>query len=297
MRYAVVDIGTNSIRLMIARVSEGCVVSEMKTLRTIRLGEGMVDEKRINDAALERAKSTLIEYKEISKSHRAQDNFYCFATSAVREAVNRNEFIDFIRKECGIEVEIISGDSEAILGFAGSVRGRGGMFDIGGGSTEIMIGTLEDIKFMKSFGIGTVKCLQMFPGADMADQNAYRKAHKLARNIFNEIPHTHNVEFTGIGGSATALAAIDLGLAEYLPELIQGHRITLEGARRLCRMLERMTKEERKSIIGLEEKRADVIVFGAIILLEFMEAVSAASIIVSDSDNQEGYLAMKLGKH
>lgn len=294
MNFAVVDLGTNSARLMIAHISGGVVVSDFKTLRTIRIGEGLSEGKGITLGAMERTKDTLLEFKEISGEYDA-DEFYCFATSAVREAANNAELIDYIKNKCGVEIEIISGEKEAVLGFAGSVKGYGGMFDIGGGSTEVMFGKLDDIRFMHSFNIGTVRMLQMFPKGDDADAEALRKAHELAARMFAQIPDAGDIGFTAIGGSATALAAIDLGLTEYSSQLVQGHIISLERAWELCMMLESKTKQQRKQIISLEENRADVIVFGAIILLEFMKAVGAQNITISDRDNQEGYLAIKLG--
>ncbi|MDD5016561.1 MAG: hypothetical protein PHO15_00500 [Eubacteriales bacterium] len=292
--YAVVDIGTNSARLMIAEVTDGAVRSIFKTLRMIRVGEGMVEQRRITDAAMARAKTALLEFLDTSRQYGAQQ-FYCFATSAVREAENKQTFVDYVKSECGIETDIISGDMEAVLGFAGSVSGQGGMFDIGGGSTEVMTGSLDDVRYRQSFKIGTVKCLQMFPGADEAEPEAFARAHALARGTFGVLPDTGDTVFTGIGGTATALAAIDLGLAEYIPALIQGHEISMERAGEICDMLKTRTKAQRESLAGLEENRADVIVFGAIICFEFMRAVGAEKIIVSDSDNQEGYLAQKLG--
>lgn len=295
MRYAVVDLGTNSARLMIAYIEDGHAVSEYKTLRMIRLGEGMVEKKKITDAAMNRTKDTLIEFLDICKRYKDMGGFYCFATSAVREAENKKEFLKFISKECGIDIDIISGENEAMLGFAGSVTGYGGMFDIGGGSTEVMFGTLKNIEYRHSFKIGTVRLLQIFPEADKADIDSMKKAHEYAENVFKEIPDTGNVVFTGIGGSATALAAIDLELKEYSSKRVQGHIITFKRAQEICGILESKTKEQRAELIGLEEKRADVIVFGAIIMLEFMKKTGADKIIVSDRDNQESYLEMKLG--
>lgn len=294
MSYAVVDFGTNSARLMIAHVSDGRAVSEFKTLRTIRIGEGMIEKKSISSAAMERAKNTINEFKEISKLQKAEE-FFCFATSAVREAENRDDFLRYIKTECGVDIDVVSGDMEAALGFAGGVGNYGGMFDIGGGSTEVMLGSLKAPQFKHSYKIGTVKFLQLFPGGDIADQEAFRKAHDLAKETFLTVPDCGGIVFTGIGGTATALAAIDLGLKEYSAESVQGHTVTLKRAQELCHMLEGKTKKQREELIGLEKNRADVIVFGAIILLEFMKAADAEFIRVSDTDNQEGYLAMKLG--
>lgn len=293
--YAVVDLGTNSARLMIAHLEGGRVCSDFKTLRMIRIGEGMVDQRCILPAAMERTLSALKEFIEIADRYHVGTHFFCFGTSAVREALNCDEFVRYIWRECGVGIDVITGEAEASLGFAGSVEGYGGMFDIGGGSTEVMFGSMQDVWFGRSFSIGVVRCHAMFPGGDEANPEAFEAAHRHAGQVFSKIPDAGDIVFTGIGGTATALAAIDLKLAEYAPERVQGHIITLPRMQALCAMLQGQSKEERKAIVGLEDKRADVIVFGAIIALEFMEAVGADHIIVSDRDNQEGYLALKLG--
>ena len=181
------------------------------------------------------------------------------------------------------------------LGLQAAFRALAECSTLAGGSTEVVFGSLHDIRYKKSFRIGTVRSLQTFPTADDADPEAYRKAHALAYQTFSAVPDINGVVFTGIGGTATALAAIDLGLAVYDASRVQGYEITIARAQALCDMLEAKTKQQRKALIGLEERRADVIVFGAIIMLEFMRAVGAGHIIVSDRDNQEGYLEWKLG--
>lgn len=290
-KYSVVDLGTNSARLMIASVKGNDIISQYKTLRTIRIGEGMTKHQSITDAALKRTADTISEYLELSQGCEA---FYCFATSAVRDASNKADFVSYIKKNCGVDVDIVSGEDEAVLGFAGSVGTQGGMFDIGGGSTEVMTGSLSNIKFKTSLNIGTVRLLQMFPAADYADPDAYEKAHELAARTFTKVPGADNFTYVGIGGTATALAAIDLELAEYSGDLVQGHVITLQKAKELCKILKSMTKEQRKNIIGLQENRADVIVIGAIIMLEFLKATKSSNVVISDKDNQEGYLLKKL---
>lgn len=295
-KYAVIDIGTNSARLMIAHIDNSQIIADYKTLRLIRMGEGMVGKREIVPAAMERAKDALNEYLVISRDHGVeQDDFFAFGTSAIRDAQNRNAFVAYIKNECGIGIDIISGDKEAQLGFAGSINSDGYMFDIGGGSTEVMQGSLNHVHFTHSFQIGTVRLHQMFPGGDDADPQAFEQAHALAAQTFGGVPHTGEFVCTGIGGTATALAMLDLGLTEYSSEAVQAHVISLQRAEELCDMLKSKTKNQRKEISGLPEKKADVIVFGAILFLEFMKAAGAATVTVSDSDNQEGYLKFKMG--
>ncbi len=295
-RYAVVDIGTNSARLMIAHINDGQIIADYKTLRLIRMGEGMVGKREIVPAAMQRAKEALLDYLNISREYGVnKEDFFAFGTSAIRDAENRNTFVDYIKNECGIQIDIISGDREALLGFAGSIRGEGYMFDIGGGSTEVMQGSLTDVRFKNSFQIGTVRMLQMFPGGDVADPQAFLQAHAHAAKTFAGVPNIGNNICTGIGGTATALAMLDLGLIEYDAAHVQGHVVTLKRAEELCTMLKNKTTAQRRKIGGLPEKKADVIVFGAILFLEFMKAAGAQTVTVSDNDNQEGYLKFKLG--
>ncbi len=293
--YAVVDLGTNSARLMIAHLEGGSVVADMKTLRMVRIGEGMVDQRCILPAATARAAQAINEFQDIAQQYGTGSHFYCFGTSAVREAENRDEFLSQIKRECGVSIDVISGEKEASLGFAGSVEGYGGMIDIGGGSTEVMFGSLEDVWYQRSFFIGTVRAHAMFPGGDEARTEAFAAAHRHTEELFSALPNTDGMIFTGIGGTATQLAAIDLKLETYDPARVQGHEIPLERMQELCALLEGMTADQRKSIVGMEEKRADVVVFGAIIMLSFMEEIGASHIVVSDRDNQEGYLSLKLG--
>jgi exopolyphosphatase/guanosine-5'-triphosphate,3'-diphosphate pyrophosphatase len=295
MHYAVVDIGTNSARLMIAHAEENRVVSDYKTLRLIRVGEDMLGKRRIVPGAMVRTRQAIIEFLNISRQYDAIDNFFCFATSAVRDAENKTEFLNYIRRECGTEVDIISGGQEALLGFAGCIDGFGGMFDIGGGSTEVMAGRLHEPRYQHSFQIGTVRLLQKYPTADFADAEAFDAARSYIRSVFCGIPEADGFVYTAIGGTATALAAIDLMLAEYDAERVHQHVLRLDTVTKIESLLMGQTKEQRKQLIGLEEMKADVIVFGAMICSEIMKAANAERIVVSDSDNLEGYLKIRLG--
>lgn len=293
IRYAVADIGTNSARLMIAHTKNGTVITDYKTLRYVRVGEGM-GEGRIAFAAMQRAAQALNEFTDISNQYGAKQ-LICFATSAVRDAKNQNAFLSHIKNECGIQIDIVSGEKEAMLGFAGAVSGFGGVFDIGGGSTEVMVGSLEDIRFKHSYNIGTVRCHTLFPGGDAADPHAFEQAHVLAAETYNQAPSQQGFVYTSIGGTATALAAIDLGLSVYDGARVQGHVMRIKTAESLCSMLKSKTKQQRKELMGLDDRKADVIVFGAILFVEFLKAVNTQSVIISDSDNLEGYLKLRLG--
>jgi len=295
-KYAVVDFGTNSARLMIANVNKNKVVALSKTLDTIRLGEKM-NGGIITNEAIKRAINSTTEFLKIAKAKKA-DEFYCFATSAVREAKNTEEFVSSLKGECGVDVEVISGEDEAKIGFLGATQhtdGNIGLLDIGGGSTEVVLGLDNDIIFSKSYLIGTVRLLEKYSTASTKNLSEFEKSCQQVREVLSMLPENiASKNWIGIGGTVTALAAIDLKLKVYDAKKVDGHYMSKENIIRLLDNLKSKTVKQRKRITGLDEKRADVIVFGALILYEFLDLVNVNGIRTSESDNLEGYLIEKL---
>lgn len=284
----VIDIGTNSVRMMKATVADGQVKRLWKTLRTVRTGEGVNASGRLSEAAIERTIGALKEYREIME----QEGFpagecFCFATSAVRDSANRDEFVKRVEQACGIRVTILSGAEEARYGFAGAVgNGDGGIVDIGGGSTEIIFGRGGEIAYARSFDVGCVRGMEMFAEADIA------KVTDWACALFAEVPFSQaeDLVFYAVGGTATALAAIDQHLAVYSEEKVQGYILTHGTIQKMMDWMGKMTLEERRHVIGMEPRRADVILYGLAILSAFFKASGQKRVIVSEADNMEGYL-------
>ena len=296
-RYAVVDIGTNSVRLMIAEETGGNIKAVLKTLNTVRTGEGVALTGSMTEGAMQRTVDALCGYKQTAILCGAEQIWF-FATSAVREAQNREELLRRVYERCGIAIDVISGEEEARIGFLGAAGTgeRRGIIDIGGGSTEVICGRDETLDYVKSFKVGTVRALSLYPQAnETGDFDAARSwvqktiAELAGRKEFAGVP------FIGIGGTATALAAIALELKTYVSQKVQGYVLTADKLADIFAMLSGMTVEQRKSVIGLEPMRADVIAFGCAILQSFMSVIGISEIEVSDRDNQEGYLMKKLG--
>ena len=281
----VIDIGTNSTRLMKAEVEENRVQVLFKTLRTVRTGEGVHYTHRLSSEAMQRTVAALREYAELAQGSPVA----CFATSAVRDAANRTEFLRMVKAEAGLEVQVLSGEEEAQLGFIGAVGkdGTGTVIDIGGGSTEIIQGTAGQLEYRHSFNMGCVRGKDIFTPPFQKEN-----VQQWARAILSEygLPQAKNRPAYAIGGTATSLAAIDLGLRVYQRELVQGHILSLSAVRQMEQMLYAMELEQRKQLPGLEGKRADIIVFGVSILAIVMEEIGVEQVSVSDSDNLEGYL-------
>lgn len=275
-RYAVVDIGTNSARLMIADFENGSIEVIGKSLNTVRIGEGIGASSRITEAAMERTVQALLTYRDEAREKGAQEIFV-FATSAVREASNKEEFANKVLSVCGFRVDIISGREEAQIGFLGAAGcgRRRGIVDIGGGSTEVIVGRDENLEYIKSFRVGTVRSLSLYPDSKDNTGNGYADLRARIRDETAELSGQGfgNTHFIGIGGTATALASIALGLKEYRGEKVQGYILTSEKLDEIFALLSSIGIEQRKNVTGLDSKRADVIVFGCCILQEFMASL------------------------
>jgi len=298
MKRAVIDIGTNSLRLLVADMEKGVIMSGKKYVRMIRLGE-MVDQSReIGEKALERCMDALDELVKIALDE-GVENIKALATSAVRDAGNRDEIVRRIQASFPIEVDILSGDEEAEMGYFGilsSFPGQGLfiMFDIGGGSTEFAVGNKEKIFYKRSLDIGAVRMTEQFIKSDPVDLDESRRLKKYVRNIIeSELGNIASFEkgiAVGIGGTITTLGAIKLKMENYNRGKIHLSRIGLDEIGEMISEFAECPLESRRNIIGLDSERADIIYAGSIILHEVMDFFGCKDIIVSDYDNLEGYL-------
>lgn len=285
MRRAAIDIGTNSCRLLLAEMHNGRAIRVKKLHNTVRTGEGVNASGVLNANAIQRTVNAVMEYAKIGREWAG--DVFCFATSAVRDAKNKGELCQKIQEQCGVKVEILSGDEEARCGFAGvfDEKSSGGILDIGGGSTEVMLGDNGEIKFAHSFNIGCVRGTEMF-GQNGAEILSW------AYNSFGDIDFSGE-KFWAIGGTGTSAAAMDLGLKVYDPDIINGYKVSIGGVERLFEKLNRTAPEDRKRIAGLEPNRADIILAGIAIMLAFMKKNKLDAVFASENDNLEGYLNLK----
>jgi exopolyphosphatase/guanosine-5'-triphosphate,3'-diphosphate pyrophosphatase len=297
MRVAVVDIGTNSTRLLISEV-DGDVITELDRRTTVtRLGEGLEATGRIADAAAERVSGALAGYRKAIDELGAE-RIVAVATSAVRDADNGPEFRDEIERRFGIDARTISGDEEARLTFLGATSGRRPgaqtlVIDIGGGSTEFVSGRPgTDPDFHVSTRMGSVRQTERHLHTDPPEPDELAALAEDARAIAEgNVPAEvrERIE-TGIAvaGTATSLAAIDQQLDPYDPERVHGYRLGLDTCERLLARLAEVPLEDRREVTGLHPDRAPTIVAGAAILFESMRACGLPEIEVSEHDILHG---------
>ena len=280
MKYAVIDIGSNSVRLM---MSDG-QVTEYKQVKTTRLAENMGTDKILQVEPINRTVSAVSFFVKKAKNENA-DKIYIFATAAVRQAKNKQEIIDKIKMSTGIDVDVIDGMLEAKLGATGALcGGDGGIIDVGGASSEVLVIKNGKTIYSKSINIGAVKVFNECG----QDKEKILSLIDSAVKEFGEIPFTN---FYGIGGTATSLASISLKMPVYDPKLVQGYKLTLQEILVLRDMLLDMSVEQKRELVGLQPDRAEVIAGGVSIIYRILCIAGVDNLIISENDNLEGYLS------
>ena len=283
-KFAVIDIGSNSVRLMF--VADGKVL--YKSLNTTRLGEGLAATSRLSDAAIERSALAVAEFYQKAKEESAE-GVYAFATAAVRSAENGRAFVARVQALCGLQVEVISGEEEAEIGILGALGARdGAVVDVGGASTELVVKKNGELVYKKSVDIGVVRIKDKCGRA----QDEIERLCKDAVKAYGNVPTL--TEVYGIGGTATTIAAQVLRLQEYDSAKITGSMISAEEMCGQADRLSKMSVEEIAELPCMPKGRADVLSGGAVWLSVLMRELGIRRMIVSDRDNLEGY-AIKRG--
>ncbi len=299
-RLAGIDIGTLTCRLLIADVPHGAPLKELRSDRRIlRLGEGVDQTKRLSSSAMDRVIHCLQEWRDVIDRSGAEASAIV-ATSAVRDAANRDEFLERVKREAGFGVEILAGDEEArrtLLGIrSGLPAGVTNLLalDIGGGSTEIIFDRHGQTPIVQSIDIGVVRLCERVLHHDPPTDEEVKQAHEwVARETkaaVADMGDFRHATFVGTAGTITSLAAMAQKLATYEPARIHNYVLKLETIRALERMLLGRTKAERVGLPGLEKNREEVIAAGAIIIRTIMETLGQEECLVSDLGLREGVL-------
>jgi exopolyphosphatase/guanosine-5'-triphosphate,3'-diphosphate pyrophosphatase len=285
-RVAAVDIGTNSTRLLVADIEDGEVRELDRRLEVTRLGEG-VDERRILlPQAIVRVRNVLADYRravEEAGAHRT----LAFATSAVRDAENGEAFLGEIEWSYAFRTRLLSGDDEALLTFRGVSAARklveGTLvIDVGGGSTELILGGPEGVGFHVSLGLGCVRLTERF-GTNFAATAAH-----VRKVLAERVPELDSQAAIGVAGTITTLATLDLGLPEEDPKVVDGHLLGAETVAGWTDRLSGMTVEEIRALRGMHPDRAPVIAAGAVVVSETLAHFGLAGLEVSEHDIMHG---------
>jgi exopolyphosphatase/guanosine-5'-triphosphate,3'-diphosphate pyrophosphatase len=302
-RLATIDLGTNTVRLLVAEVTPDA--AGWRTLlaeqRVTRLGEGQRLSGALGEAPAARTAATVVEYVARARAAGAT-RIQVVATSAVREAANGRAFAADLERAAGVGVRVISGDDEARLTLAGILAGLGPLrgatvaFDIGGGSTEYILARDGALGAVASLRLGVVPLAERFPfpGPVAPERYAALLAEvdaQLARELPPAIAAARADRLVGTAGTATTLAALDLGLADYDAGRVQGHTLTRAAIARQYRRLAALDLPGRAALPCLEPGRADLIVPGVAIVEATLARLGCERLVVSDWGLREGLLA------
>jgi exopolyphosphatase/guanosine-5'-triphosphate,3'-diphosphate pyrophosphatase len=304
-RVAAVDCGTNSIRLLVADVTGATLVDVVRRMTVVRLGEGVDRTGRFSAAAVARTMAALQDYAEEIRALGAE-RVRMVATSAARDAANRDEFLDAAREVLGVRPEVITGQEEARLSFRGAVAGlpadagNGPPFlvvDIGGGSTEFVQGT-DAVEAARSVDIGCVRLTERSLPSDPPAAAEIEAASRLVDEVIAEValtvPVLEAATLVAVAGSATTVAAIALGLPAYDPVAIHGSVLTAAQVHEVADQLLAMPRARRAAMPVMHPGRVDVIGAGALILSRIVELADVDEVVISEHDILDG-IAWSLG--
>ena len=316
MRVGAIDCGTNSIRLLIAdaREEDGRTVLDdvVREMRVVRLGQGVDATGRLAEDALERTFAAADEYSRLLAAHGSPPLRFV-ATSATRDARNRDVFLAGIHQRLGTTPEVISGDEEAALSFRGaaaavpdaSAADRVLVIDLGGGSTEFVLGDGQGVRAARSVDVGCVRLTERHLHADPPTQRqqeaVLRDVDRAVDLVLETVPLAEATRLVGVAGTVTTITAHALGLADYDPGAIDGAELPGERIARACSELTAMTRAERAALPYMHEGRVDVIGGGALVWRRVVERVAAASggrvgsVIASEHDILDGIALSQLG--
>jgi exopolyphosphatase/guanosine-5'-triphosphate,3'-diphosphate pyrophosphatase len=295
-QVAVIDCGTNSIRLLIAEISGSTFKEVIRTMEIVRLGQGVDENKAFHPDAINRTLLAVKSFKEIIDRNKVDKIRFC-ATSATRDAINKNLFIDGVRDILNVQVEVIPGEEEAALSFTGATyqldQGAGPFLvvDIGGGSTEFVYGD-KKVMSAKSVNIGCVRMSERHltnqpPTMDQI-ASAIVDIDIAITQAAVSVPINSAKSLIAVAGTATTVAAAALDLSKYDRDLIHLSKISADKVHKVAQMFQSMSKSEISALPYMHEGRVDVITAGSLVLSRVMAATGATEFVASETDILDG---------
>lgn len=299
MKIAAIDCGTNSIRLLIMdyQKADQSLTEIIREMRIVRLGEGVDQTKSFSEAALTRTKAAIEEYAKLIE-HYSVEKIRFVATSATRDANNRDIFFAIVKKALGVEAEVITGEEEAALSFAGATRSLASklegpflVIDLGGGSTELVVGQ-QNPTTAYSMNVGCVRMTERHaPGGNPTDsqEQAIRADVRAALAAAREKVDLSNVKTViGVAGTVTTVAAHALKIDKYDPNVLHGAAISSQQVSQTAADFIKLSFEERTALPYMHPGRVEVITAGAIVLDEIIKEIKANKLIASERDILDG---------
>jgi exopolyphosphatase/guanosine-5'-triphosphate,3'-diphosphate pyrophosphatase len=294
MRVAVLDLGTNTTRLLVADVEDGRVEDVARRVDITRLGEGVDARGLLLPAPIARVRNSLTQFRRELETLGAE-RVLAVATSAIRDAENGEAFLGEVEWSYGFTTQLLSGDDEALLTFRGATQGRRLeqptlVVDLGGGSTELIVGDRDGVHFHTSLDVGSVRLTERFLLSDPPKTDELEECARAVRSLLSErLPaEVRAEEAIGVAGTVTTLAALAQNLPEYDPARVHGFQLSAEAVAVQLARLATLPLNYRQDVPALERERAPVIVAGAVILKEVLAHFGLAEIEASERDLLHG---------
>jgi exopolyphosphatase/guanosine-5'-triphosphate,3'-diphosphate pyrophosphatase len=299
-RIASIDIGTNTVLLLIATVEGGKIHPLLEIETVVRLGEGLQKNEILLNGAMERGLQTLAQYLRRCQSLEVQ-KIFAAGTSALREAKNSKIFLRGAKEKLNLSIEIISEEEEAQLSFLAVAKDLGEVekpvlvVDVGGGSTEFILGKGRQISQWISLPLGSVRFTEQFLHSNPVQDEEWERMERKIRERLLKIPHSQEpLSMVAVGGTATTLASVEMSLQEFITEKIHHFILKKEDLKKQIHHYRTKTIQEREKIPGLPKARSDVILAGGTILYLAMEELKCPSVLISCHGVRYGLLYKKL---
>ena len=294
-RKAVIDIGTSSIKFFLGELSDDGAMRTLFDENDIqRIGDGLRETGVISPAAMERNIEALSRFAKKARDNGA-DEILCIGTMALRNATNAVDFLKLARETCGVKVSVISGEEEARLSYLAAMsglpihEGKIVIFDLGGGSTEFVFGEGSAVNKRFSVDLGNIRITEKFFKSDPASPEEIQAAIDEIENTFTRYDvKGETAQLVGMGGTVTAMGAVKHRMSEYKADVIQGSKLTAQDIEAQFLDYSKKTVEERRRTVGLQPKRADVILAGCCILKAILKLLGAGEVTISDRGIRHG---------
>lgn len=298
--YTILDIGTNSIKFFVAAIEKDKIKVFEDSNNISRLGEGLYKTGNISEDAIQRNIVALREFLDISKKYHP-DKIITVGTMGLRTAKNAKEFIEKVKDELELEIKVLTGEEEARFSYLATISTVSIddedilVFDTGGGSTEFIYGKGDKIKERFSLNIGAVQPTEKYLKSDPVTTKEWDECNAVVTEFLKEnLPNRKVDKIIGIGGTVTSMGAIKYHMQKYDADKIQGSELTLDEVQNQIHMFRTKNIEQRKEIVGLQPKRADVILAGATIVMNILRINQKDHFILSDRGLRHGIIFNEL---
>lgn len=300
-KIAAIDLGTNSIRLMLCQVEGKRFLTKSKEVITTRIGKDMGNTRTLTEKAIDKNIEAIKYFKKRAEEYGAE-KIIIFGTSAIRDASNKDYFLEKAKNETGLDIMVLDGEEEAAVGMLGASYGFEGdnllVIDVGGGSTELVLGLGDKIVYSTSINAGAVRMTEKYIKSNPIEEPDIINLEKCLEELFyealNDLKKSKIDKIVAIGGTATTAAAIFHKAKVYDWQQIHNTILTKSFLDEIFENLRSMSVKERYNVDGLQKERADIIPAGIFIIKYILNNLNASQVVISENDNLEGVI-MKYG--